>query len=122
MTLPDYANEDGFLWLARDLPNPSQYAAAMLMTRRDLARELLAAKRGADGTWKFRYDPHSTQIAELRGLGLCDVAGTENAPTPSGPGWHVTSYGLVIRNRLLQLLSTRELEHPLENDEDEAAE
>lgn len=111
MTLPEYADEDNFIWLAHDLPHPTQYATALLMTRRDLARELLAARNTKTG-WKFRYDPDQTLIQELRGLGLCTMDGETRAQ-----GWYLTHFAVVVRNRLLQIISTRELEEPLENDE-----
>ena len=117
MTLPEYANEDSFLWLAHDLPHPRQYAEALLMRRRDLARELLAVRKTRSG-WRFQYDPEDSRtINEMRGLGLCDVAGALATHQRTGPGWDVTPFGLLVRNRLLQIINTRELEVSLENEE-----
>ena len=111
---PEYVDEDSFLWLAHDLPNPGQYAEALLMMHRDLARELLAARK-TDTGWKFRFDPDGLLITELRRLGLADVAGAETPHRSSGPGWHVTSFGLVVRNRLLSIIAQAELVAGLEN-------
>lgn len=115
MSLPEFVNEDSFLWLAKDLPDPSRYAEALLMTHRELARELLAAHKTATG-WKYRYDPDSKLIHELRELGLADVPGSKNKNRQHG--WNVSIFALVVRNRLLSIIATRELEFPLTNEEE----
>lgn len=110
MTFPEYHDEESFVWCVGDLPNPDAYATALLMTRRDLARELLAAYRDAERMWKIRYDPHGHKtVAEMQAIGLLCM----------GPGLHLSAYAIVVRNRLLQLINTGALEEPLENDPEE---
>lgn len=121
MTIPEYFDEDSVVWLAMDIPEPRRFAEMLLMTRRDICRELLAVKRNSRGEWKFPYDPDSVLIHEIRALGLADVAGTLNPPSRTGPGWDATSWAMVVRNRLMQILATRELETPLENEGEDAA-
>lgn len=106
----EMVDEESFIWLAPDIPNPTVYAEALVMTRKAVARELLAARRTELG-WKFQYDPHSNLIHEMRELGLC---------APEGTTWFLSNFALVVRNRLIGLLRSGRLVFPLEN-EPEAA-
>lgn len=105
MSIPEFVSEDSFVWIAQDLPSPGEYASALLMAKRDLARELLAAHKTATG-WKYRFDPDLSLIRELRSLGLCETQ-----------GWHLSNFAILVRNRIIEFLKTRELEVPLENQE-----
>lgn len=90
-----------FLPLAYALPNPWDYARAMLSVQRHLARELLAARDQGTG---LRVDWDCVYIAELRALGL--VEGRHDRPQNPDPaqGWHLTGFAAVVRRRLAWII------------------
>lgn len=118
MTVPEYIDQDSIIWLAPDIPNPVNYARALLVLHRDFARELLAAYKTKDG-WRYKYDKDETIIRQLRALGLCSVAGDGMTDRKRSPdeGWYLSNFALVVRNNLHRLINTGEAD-PL----DEAAE
>lgn len=99
MNDPEEIDEDSMLWLAPDIPNPTEYAEALVIIRPKIAREMMAAVKTRTG-YRMHYPEHQI-VAEMRELGLC---------SEDGRAWYLSNYALLVRNRLIRLMKSGRLQ------------
>lgn len=89
--------------LAVDLPDPEEYAEALVTLNPKLGRFLMTANRTPDG-WRLRV-AESELIREARSLGLVEVPGHNPPPAPASKrkGYFLSNFGASVLIQLIRL-------------------
>jgi hypothetical protein len=90
--------------IAVDLPEPAEYAAAMLALHPWLAQTLIEARKTSRG-YRLRLETGNRYLAALRSLGLADVPGDNPSPESRGMarGFYLNNFGAAVRRELVIL-------------------